>query len=115
MTRRIDRARRVLLGTSVGYIETGRGTNRGRYFSNLSVFKAFFCSILRFFRARKGLGQKRTPGMDRARRVLLGISVGYVGTGRETNRGRYFSSLSAFLRYCAFFSDKEGFRIKKNP
>ncbi len=93
----MDRARRVLLGISVGYVGTGRETNRGRYFSNLSVFKAFFCSILRFFRERKGLGQKRTPGIDRARRVLLGISVGYIETGRETNRGKKNSNL--LIRY----------------
>jgi hypothetical protein len=45
---------------------------------------------------RRGLKKKETPGIDRARRVLLETIIGYIGTGQGANPGRYFSNLCVF-------------------
>ncbi len=44
-----------------------------------AVFRHFFCGVLRFSQARGVQDKKRTPGIDRARRYLLGDSVGLIG------------------------------------
>ena len=56
-------------------------------------FLVVFSSILHFFRVRGGLGKTMYLGIDRARRVLLGISVGYIGIIFGANRERKNSNL----------------------
>jgi hypothetical protein len=44
----IDRAHRVLSGTSLGTVVVGLETNRPRFFFVFCLFSVFFCSILGF-------------------------------------------------------------------
>ena len=98
----IDSARRVLLGTSVGLIGTSPGANPGWYYQNFNIFRRFF-GILPFSQAKGAdLESTATPGIDRARRDLLGTSDGYIGTSSEANPEKKNSN--SFIRHPTYIN-----------
>jgi hypothetical protein len=88
----INRARRVLSGTSLGTVVVGLETDRPRFFFVFCFFSVFFCSILGFQRLREVVWGKVISGIDRTRRVLSGTGLGTAITDCSANRTWKYSN-----------------------
>jgi hypothetical protein len=77
----IDRAHRVLSGTSLGTVVVGLETNRSRFFFVFCLFSVSFFSISGFWGPRRVVVGKVISGIDRARHVLSGTSLGTAVAG----------------------------------
>ncbi len=89
----IDRARRVLPGTRVGLIGTSSRANPDKKYWDFHGFLRY----LAFWEGKGGLLGKVNSGIDRTRRVLLGTSVGLIGTSSWANPDKKYSNSE--LRY----------------
>jgi cyclophilin family peptidyl-prolyl cis-trans isomerase len=100
----IDRARRFQSGTSLGTVVVGLEANRSRFFFVFCLFSVIFG----FLKTKVVVWGKVTSGMNRARRVLSGTSVGTVEVGLKTNRSRFFFVFCLFPVVFWFLKTKGG-------
>jgi hypothetical protein len=90
MRRVIDRARRDLYGTIIGFFGTNSGMNRHSFYSKFRGLGTFWDSNFGFSPWRRGPRRKMKCSIDRARRDLYSTIIGFVGTNSGTNRHRFY-------------------------
>jgi hypothetical protein len=93
----MDRARRVISETIIGFVGINSWTNRDGFPMNFHIFSMFFCSTLHCSKRWEYSLEKATPEIDSARGVLLGPQASLVGTNSTANLFRLY--LNPNLRY----------------
>jgi len=97
----IDRARRVRSGTSLEIVSDTKGANPCGFYS---VFCVIWVVLGNFRGVRAGVRKTFMIGIDRARRVRSGTSLGIVLDTKEANPFVFFNNFRVFsVFFCSFF------------